>query len=221
MSADPVCPECGAPLHASGTSTTDGQTLPKPGNKNIVLITALSVIVVGICSFGGYLAYEKFSHVAPKPVPVATTKPAKAVVEALKPALTIKTVYSDAEIKAGFAKAEQEQQQGNSTLAAQDLNLTKAKVAVNEFALALQQGDMSSAKAHLDDALKFNPKDSLAWYNMAALSARDGDAAAAIKYLQSAVANGFTRVDMLAKDPDFDKVRSNNDFQAFVKQMPQ
>jgi predicted esterase len=76
--------------------------------------------------------------------------------------------------------------------------------------------DTARGRALLLVRAEIDPENSLVWYNVAAYSARSGDAARAIRDLDQAVAKGFTRFELIDEDTDFDPIRSDEAFRKWV-----
>jgi predicted esterase len=76
--------------------------------------------------------------------------------------------------------------------------------------------DTARGRALLLVRAEIDPDNPLVFYNVAAYSARSGDAARAIRDLEHAVARGFTRFELIDEDADFDPLRNDPTFRAWL-----
>lgn len=192
------CEECGTTLsEAPGPDTESG------GVKKWILLAAAGVALLG----GGVVVYSMLgSKSSPPPLAASATLTAKPApkVETLSPSVgkSERPSYTAEQTKAQQNCAGKAQEQGQSGSAQQCLDAAKAQIAVNEAVMALQDGKLEQAQTRLDEALKFNPKDSLAHYNRAVLAARRSQPDEAAKSLQAAIDNGFKQIYLAEKDAD-------------------
>ena len=78
----------------------------------------------------------------------------------------------------------------------------------------LDKRELAKARMLYSVAGEIDPENPNVDYNLAAASARFGDASQACKDLDRAVAKGFHRYELLEKDSDFDPIRSTPAFRA-------
>jgi predicted esterase len=76
--------------------------------------------------------------------------------------------------------------------------------------------DTARGRALLLVRAEIDPDNPLVYYNVAAYSARSGDASRAIKDLEQAVAKGFTRFELIDDDTDFDPIRQDEAFRKWL-----
>lgn len=198
------CEECGSTLSAVQVAD-DGAA---SNGKRWFLLAAAGVVILG----GGALGYVMLgSQKAPSVASAAPVSKPAPKVETLQPsgAKLSRLTYTAEETKARQDCAGKAQEQGQADSAQQCLDAAKAQIAVNEAVMALQGGKLELARSRLDEALKFNPKDSLAHYNMAVLAARQSLPEQAAQSLQAAVDNGFKQIFQAEKDPDLAPVRQH------------
>ncbi len=79
-----------------------------------------------------------------------------------------------------------------------------------------QQRDTTRARALLLVRAEIDPDNPLVYYNVAAGAARTGDASRAIKDLETAVARGFRRFELIDEDTDFDPIRQDEAFKKWL-----
>ncbi len=80
----------------------------------------------------------------------------------------------------------------------------------------LEQRDPTRGRMLLSVAAEIDPDNPLVYYNLAAYAARSGDASRAMKDLETAVARGFTRFELIDGDADFDPIRENEIFRKWL-----
>jgi predicted esterase len=76
--------------------------------------------------------------------------------------------------------------------------------------------DTARGRALLLVRAEIDPDNPLVYYNVAAYSARSGDADRAIKDLEVAVGRGFTRFELIDEDTDFDPIRDDPTFRKWL-----
>jgi predicted esterase len=76
--------------------------------------------------------------------------------------------------------------------------------------------DTARGRALLLVRCEIDPDNPLVYYNVAAYSARSGDAARAIKDLDQAVAKGFRQFELIDDDSDFDPIRNDEPFRKWL-----
>jgi predicted esterase len=80
----------------------------------------------------------------------------------------------------------------------------------------LDQRDTARARALLLVRAEIDPDNPLVYYNVASYAARSGDASRAIKDLETAVAKGFQRFELIDEDTDFDPIRQDDAFRKWL-----
>lgn len=203
------CEECGAPLTSTGdshiASSPDSAHPPAPAWIKLAMLASGALILAGGAGYfvlGTHPASpSKLETVSAPPTPASAPKPPPPKAETLQPG-TLQLTYSQAQTQAQQDCAGKAQEQGKPESAQQCLDAAKAQIAVNEAVMALQKGQLDEAGRRLEAALQFNPKDSLAHYNLAVLAAQRKDAELAARSLQAAVDNGFKQLYLAEKDPD-------------------
>jgi tetratricopeptide (TPR) repeat protein len=78
------------------------------------------------------------------------------------------------------------------------------------------KGDFEGALKHLQQAAEIHPRNEHVLYCLAAVSARLGDSAAAIKALKSAISVSPANRAQARSDSDFDSIRDEAEFEALV-----
>lgn len=76
----------------------------------------------------------------------------------------------------------------------------------------MQGGKLDEARVQLRTLLAQNPGEPLAHYNMAIIALRQSKPDEALKEFEQSFVNGFDRFDLIDKDPDLDKFRSDPSF---------
>lgn len=204
--SDAKCSECNTTLKEVGAAAKgERSSLPK----------GLLAIAGAVVLLGGGAAFFLLSNKpqANMPTQVPTTQAAKPKTASAPEVLQPKSdktaagaVYANSDIAAKQDCAGKAQEQGNSKDAQACLDAVKGQVAVNEAVMQLQGGNLEQAQAKLDEALRLNPKDMLAHYNLAVLSARRNDPEMVVKHLQASIDNGFQQIFLIEKDPDLANV---------------
>jgi Tfp pilus assembly protein PilF len=82
--------------------------------------------------------------------------------------------------------------------------------------VALNAGDEATARRHLQRALTDDPRHDHAHYMMATISARRGEAAAAIEHLRQAVSLNPDNRSLARQDPELETLREQADFRAMT-----
>ncbi len=80
----------------------------------------------------------------------------------------------------------------------------------------LDRKDPTRARLLLLVRAEIDPDNPIVYYNVAACAARAGDAARALKDLETAVSRGFRRFELIDEDTDFDPVRQDEAFRRWL-----
>jgi tetratricopeptide (TPR) repeat protein len=82
-------------------------------------------------------------------------------------------------------------------------------------------GNVAEALAHFQAAIRINPDyDPVIYFNLACMSARQGDSREALRWLQTAIARGYRNRAALLQDPDLDAIRTDAEFQRILRAVP-
>jgi len=84
---------------------------------------------------------------------------------------------------------------------------------------AHRKGDLRAAQVYFNEALAIDDGNTVARFNLACVYGLKGDARTAVRQLQQLPATSALR-EKIAKDTDFDPVREDEAFQAFVEGLP-
>lgn len=84
---------------------------------------------------------------------------------------------------------------------------------------ALQEGDHAAAIAAFRQQVELIPTGCWGYYNLACANSRKGDMDGAFRYLDSAVAGGWTTVNHLEEDPDLAPLREDERFAVVVEKV--
>jgi hypothetical protein len=220
----------GEDLHCPGCSTLlELQAVPPRGSglDQRIIIAAVAVAVLTVAGGGGY--YYKKSHAntvdaaattavaatdstASAPVVAsaasASTAPAMAATGGIAP--------TDADISAQRKDGDAKLSQGNASGAELASNQAAAKEMVKVAIAEMTQGKLDDAEKELTDATARDPKQPLAYYNLAVLRLKQGRTDDALKEFEASFLNGFTYFGEMAKDPDLDGIRNDPRFVALV-----
>ena len=82
-----------------------------------------------------------------------------------------------------------------------------------------QDGKFAEAEAVLDEILRANPRDAVAWYNLACVQARQGKKDDAMVSLLRAAREGYTEADHAEKDDDLKPLRAEPAFKRLIERM--
>lgn len=203
--SDTKCSECSTTLKEC---TPSGPTSITGTNRLKIAVAAGTVTIMAGAAFF-MLANQPLQKAATPPL-LTTTKSSIASPPTALPPRTDKRAagasYPDDNIQASQNCAGKAQGQGDGKTAQACLDNVKAQVAVNEAVLHLQNGELEPAQQKLNDALKINPKDNLAHYNLAVLAAFRQQPEQVAQHLQASIDNGFKQIYLIEKDPDLASV---------------
>jgi tetratricopeptide (TPR) repeat protein len=215
----------GEDLRCPGCSTLlELQAAPQRGAglEKRIIIAAVAVAVLAIAGGGGY--YYKKSHANTAEATAATDSTTSApVVTAAASASTEPAMAAtggiaptDADIGAQRKDGDAKLSQGDASGAEQASNQAAAKEMVKVAIAEMTQGKLDDAEKELTDATTRDPKQPLAYYNLAVLRLKQGRTDDALKEFEASFLNGFTYFDEMAKDPDLDGIRNDPRFVALV-----
>jgi tetratricopeptide (TPR) repeat protein len=212
--ADLKCPGCNNPMQLAGSQDEDGGQ----GRKKMVMAAAAGIgalVLAGGAWFGlrGSAAPGQAQAAAPA-ASVQTAAPSGPVVKTSATPSGI--APSDAEVAQQKAQAQASLTTGQNSQAASD----SAKAASNEMVklgiAKLAQGKYDEAEKSFKSALDVDPKQSLAYYNMAILRLRQGRSDDAMQQFEASFMNGFSHFDKLDDDHDLDAIRKDKRFGEMV-----
>jgi len=83
----------------------------------------------------------------------------------------------------------------------------------------LEEGQYERALKEYRRALRIEPKNEVAWYNVACTYARMKKIELAIEALETAVASGYDDVEWMKRDADLDNIRAHPGYRALVERM--
>jgi tetratricopeptide (TPR) repeat protein len=220
---EPKCPVCSAPLKSlSGDSSVEGDAVAQPrGGKSVKIAAAVFLLAL---LGGGYWGYQKMNApVVLQPLPSSSTAAGVPAGDAKAPSVAA------AEIKppAGLAPSE------NDTITlkkatdeallknkAAEAEASASKAAANELiksAVAkIAQNKLAEAEDDLQSALKQDPKNSLAYYNLAVIKLRSNKKEDALRYFELSFQAGFPYYDKMEQDQDLASLRKDPQFSALV-----
>jgi Flp pilus assembly protein TadD len=81
----------------------------------------------------------------------------------------------------------------------------------------MEQKDYRAAAASLSVAARIKPAEPSVHYNLGCARARAGDVESALAALKRAVELGFSEADLMASDPDLERLRDEPGFQELLK----
>ncbi len=104
---------------------------------------------------------------------------------------------------------------------AESFDFTKVNIdSLNSIAhQAYQQENYQKAAEYYLQYMQYDVKNGSVCYNLACCYGLLGNEELAVKYLEHAYENGFTNLEHIQNDPDFDKVRNGKEFAALIKQL--
>ncbi len=80
-----------------------------------------------------------------------------------------------------------------------------------------EPGDYPRSELCLKIATQIKPSDPRAWYSLAQVQSIMGHPRSALESLRRAIDSGFSRVDLLSTDPEFQSLQKKPEFEALVK----
>lgn len=200
------CPGCQTLLELHPSEQKANSSGTRRGK--LVAAGALGVVVVAG-------AVAAIMHKAtPAGTPAAAAVPVAVATVAPPPGSAGASPISPAagDVQAQKVSAEVRLQSGDSSGA----EMQSAKAASNEMVklgiAQLGQGKLDEAERSFTSALKVDPRQSLAYYNMAVLRLRQGRSDDALKQFEASFMNGFAYFDKLDEDRDLDPIRQDKRF---------
>jgi hypothetical protein len=175
--------------------------------KKVSVIAAACAVAVLAAGVGSWIAFKK-----PVSGAQTATAPAKPVQTAQSQAAGI------APNEADIAKQKKDAEVGLTSGANSQAATSSAQAASNEMIklgiAKLGQGKLEDAEKSFNSAVEMDPKQSLAYYNLAVLRLRQGRQDDALKMFEASFMNGFTYFDKMDTDPDLVDVRKSEGFVA-------
>ena len=209
------CPHCqtALELHPSEQAAASPGGAKAGGPRTPVVVAAGVGLLVAVGAVAMVLQKPKAE------APVVASAPARPAAVSRGPQVatapsTISPSASEVESQKAFAQVKLET--GDSKGA----EAQSAKAAANEMVklgiAQLGQGKLNEAEKSFASALLVDPKQSLAYYNMAVLRLRQGRADDALQQFEASFMNGFAHFKQLDDDRDLDPIRQNKRFTELV-----
>ena len=80
-----------------------------------------------------------------------------------------------------------------------------------------RRGQFDQAISDFNKAIEINPTNTSAYYNIGCIYSLQNNLSKALKYLELALENGHNNFDWISKDPDWDNIRSSNEFKMLIE----
>lgn len=202
------CPECGhlLDLHYSESASTSGKRVPMAAW--IGLGVALVAAGAGWAVMGRSIEPQTLATAGL----VSPTAPNSGAVTNPSP-----IAPSNTELSQQKASAQIKLSEGDGVAA----ESSSAKAVANEMIklgiAQMAQSKLDNAESSFRAALKTDPKQSLAYYNIAILRLRQGRSDDALKEFEAAFMAGFQHYDQLDQDRDLDAIKKDHRFVDLLK----
>ena len=75
---------------------------------------------------------------------------------------------------------------------------------------------LDQAISDYNKAIELSPTHTNAYYNIGCVYSLQNNLSEALKYLELVLENGYDNFDWISKDPDWDNIRSSNEFKMLI-----
>ena len=97
-----------------------------------------------------------------------------------------------------------------------ELNPRDANAYSNRGLAYVGKGQFDQAISDYNKAIELSPTHTNAYYNIGCVYSLQNNLSEALKYLELALENGYDNFDWISKDPDWDNIRSSNEFKMLI-----
>lgn len=208
-----TCPQCGTKLVAA-RPTTGGIT--QPVGKSSTLVVAIVVGLVAVAGGGWVLTRPSATSIA-EPIP-ASAPPVLASNPMPVPGAvaSVGLAPTEQEVQALRKQGEDSLVKGDAAAAEQAANQAAANELMKLAISKMSQGKLEDAEKDLISAREKDPKQSLAYYNMAILRLRQARTDDAIKEFEASFMAGFSHFKEMDQDKDLEMIRKDPRFSELV-----
>ena len=97
-----------------------------------------------------------------------------------------------------------------------ELNPRDANAYSNRGLAYVGKGQFDQAISDYNKAIELSPTHTNAYYNIGCVYSLQNNLSEALKYLELVLENGYDNFDWISKDPDWDNIRSSNEFKMLI-----